>query len=241
MSLDSNVSPASSVDPQRDHVQRDEFAPRTMVLGLLAAVTVMDQATKWWAWRHSSGALINSGGSPFTGATIGGWYEDRLTGALLDLLAVGLLGVCLSALARRRRPALIVISGTLMVGGWSSNLLDRLGLHHWSAPGSARGAVDFIKLGHNSWNVADLFIIVGTSLFVLTGSLAMVARNRQATRRLPDVGSASSVPRGLRRSALAGAIGLVCLVGINAANFDGVTAPAHLGQRVFTSVTSNRL
>ena len=240
MSLDSDVSPASSVDLQRDHVQRDEFAPRTRVLGLLAAVTVVDQATKWWAWRHSSGALINSGGSPFTGATIGGWYEDRLTGALLDLLAVGLLGVCLSALARRRRPALIVTSGTLMVGGWSSNLLDRLGLHHWSAPGSARGAVDFIKLGHNSWNVADFFIIVGTSLFVLTGSLAMLARNRQVMGRLPDGGSAWA-PRGMRRSAFAGAIGLIGLVGINAANFGGVTAPEHLGQRVPPAATSNRL
>jgi lipoprotein signal peptidase len=230
VSLDPNASPGSSV-----HLQRDDIAPRTMALGLLAAVIAVDQATKWWAWRHSSGALINDGGSPFMGTTVGGWYEDRLTGALLDLLAVALLGISLSALARRRRPALILVPGTLMIAGWSSNLLDRLGMHHWSAPGSARGAVDFIQLGHVSWNVADFVIFVGTSLFLLASSLGALARKRQATERLGDIGSAPSAIGGMRRSVFAGAIGLTCLVGINAANSDGVTAPEHLGQRVSPS------
>jgi len=37
------------------------------------------------------------------------------------------------------------VPGALVIGGWSSNLLDRLGMHYWTAPGSVRGAVDFIE------------------------------------------------------------------------------------------------
>jgi len=53
-----------------------------------------------------------------------------------------------------------------MTGGWASNLLDRLGIHYWNAPGRVRGVVDFIHLGPHYYNVAD-FIIGCTSLFVL--------------------------------------------------------------------------
>jgi hypothetical protein len=53
-----------------------------------------------------------------------------------------------------------------MTGGWASNLLDRLGIHYWTAPGSVRGVVDFIHLGPHYYNVAD-FIIGCTPLFVL--------------------------------------------------------------------------
>ncbi len=42
---------------------------RLLVLGLLAAVVVLDQATKWWAWRHVSGAEINPGGDWLVGPT----------------------------------------------------------------------------------------------------------------------------------------------------------------------------
>jgi hypothetical protein len=54
-----------------------------------------------------------------------------------------------------------------MIGGWASNLLDRLGMHYWTAPGSIRGAVDFISAGGHCWNVADFFIIAATPLFLL--------------------------------------------------------------------------
>jgi lipoprotein signal peptidase len=105
-----------------------------MVLTLLAAVVVLDQATKWWAWRHVTGAEINSGGDLLVGHTVGGWYKDPLTGALLDLVDFGLLSIAVSILVRRRLPAAVVVSGALMLGGWGSNLLDRLGMHYWTAP-----------------------------------------------------------------------------------------------------------
>jgi lipoprotein signal peptidase len=140
----------------------------SMVLALLAGVIVLDQAAKWWAWRHVSGAEINTGGDSLVGRTVGRWYADPVTGALLDLLDFGLLSIAVSVLVRRRRPAAVVVPGALMFGGWGSNLLDRLGMHYWTAPGSVRGAVDFIHIGGHYDNLADFFFIIGaTPLFLL--------------------------------------------------------------------------
>ena len=58
-----------------------------------------------------------------------------------------------------------------MTGGWVSNLLDRLGIHHWTAPGSVRGVVDFMHIGAHYYNVADFFIIGCTPLFLLAAGL----------------------------------------------------------------------
>jgi lipoprotein signal peptidase len=66
-----------------------------------------------------------------------------------------------------------------MLGGWGSNLLDRLGMHYWTAPGSVRGVVDFIRITGASYNVADLFIIGATPLFLL----AVVFPGPRATDR----------------------------------------------------------
>lgn len=78
-----------------------------------------------------------------------------MTGALLDLLDFGLLSVAVSVLVLRRLPPVVGVSGSLMFGGWVSNLLDRLGIHYFTAPGSVRGAVDFIRIGHHYGNVGD--------------------------------------------------------------------------------------
>jgi lipoprotein signal peptidase len=154
---------------------------QSVVLGLLAAITVLDQSTKWWGWRHVSTASINSGGDVLVGATVGAWYADPVQGLLLDLLDFGLLSIAISVLMRRRQSLVVLISECMMVGGWASNLLDRLVMHDFTAPGSDRGAVDFIPFGSRHYNVADLFIIVGTLLFVLAlGSRLLQGRMREA-------------------------------------------------------------
>jgi hypothetical protein len=108
-----------------------------------------------------------------------------VTGALLDLLDFGLLSIALSILVRRRRPAVVVASGALMLGGWGSNLFDRLGLHVWIAPGSVRGVVDFIHAGGGPYNIADFFIIGVTPLFLLAvGYRGWRAANRPAPVRV---------------------------------------------------------
>jgi lipoprotein signal peptidase len=168
--------------PAPDQVRGGKPRQRLIVLALVTAIFVVDQAVKWWAWRHVYGARINSGGDVLVGPMIGAWYAAPVTGALLDLLDVGLLSAALCILVRRRRPAAVMVFGALMLGGWSSNLLDRLGIHYWTAPGSVRGVVDFICVGGARYNVADLFIIGATPLFLLTvGFLGQAAADRQTT------------------------------------------------------------
>ena len=199
-----------------------------MVLALLVAVVVLDQAAKWWAWRHFSWTRINSGGDALTGRTIGKWYADPVTGAVLDLLDFGLLSVAVSVLARGRAPAAVSVPGALMTGGWASNLLDRVGIHYWTAPGSVRGVVDFIHLGGHYYNVADFFIITCTPLFLLAAGYRRVraARRPAAAGRVPPP-ARSRARAWVRIPALAGA-GLILVVSLGAANYGGVNAaPRH--------------
>lgn len=219
MSHDSTIVIASPVPVARQTRQRRH----TAVLALLAAVIVADQLAKGWAWRHSPLAKINYGGNIFVGDTISRWYADPVTGALLDLMDVGVLTAAALILLRRRLPALVFVPGALMVGGWISNLLDRLGLHHMTAPGSVRGAVDFIPLGSIRYNVADVFIVFGTLLFIL----AVTARARTTIR---PTTAAHPPPTAHRRrqawlSGIASAVCLVVVVGFGAVNYGGVTTP----------------
>lgn len=99
---------------------------------------------------------------------------------MANLLGTVLLGIALVACVRHGRRRATLLGAGLVVGGWAGNLLDRLGGHRWSAPGSPRGAVDFIPTGMGyRGNVADLFIAGGTVL--LAGSLVT---SRQRGRRV---------------------------------------------------------
>jgi lipoprotein signal peptidase len=195
-----------------------------VVLALLVVVVVLDQAAKWWAWRHVPGTRINPGGDILVGRTIGAWYAGPVTGALLDLLDFGLLSIAVLALARFWRTAVTGVPGALMTGGWGSNLSDRLGMHYWTAPGSVRGVVDFVHIGGHYYNTADLFIIGCTPLFLLAAGYQGV----RAARRPVAAGIAPSPARRRLRAtaripALAGAV-LILVVALGAANYGGVNA-----------------
>ena len=136
---------------------------------VVAAVVVVDQAAKWWAWRHVDGVLINSGGYILLGRAVRSWFAHPVAGAVFDVLGVLALIVAGWWLARRPRPAGVLLGGGLLIGGWASNILDRLGLHDWTAPGSARGVVDFIPDGTpGRSNTADLCIAVGVVVLATT-------------------------------------------------------------------------
>jgi lipoprotein signal peptidase len=150
-----------------------------LLLGVFAVVLVSDQLTKWWAWRHVGGSLINSGGYILLGPMIRSWFAATVSGAVADVAGVIVVVLAVRWLVQpeRRRPELL--SGGLVAAGLLSNLLDRLGLRAWTAPGSARGVVDFIPSGGTSrGNVADAWITVGT---VLLGA-ALVRRRRSRSR-----------------------------------------------------------
>jgi lipoprotein signal peptidase len=216
------IPPAGpAVHPQagdRHHRTRQRF----LVLALLVAVVALDQAAKWWAWRHFSWTRINSGGDALVGRMVGAWYAHPVTGALLDLLDVGLLSIAVSVLARWRSPGAVQVPGALMIGGWGSNLLDRLGLHYWTAPGSVRGAVDFIHIGKHYYNVADFFIIGCTPLFLLAAGYHCMRTVRRGAVPQTVPPPPRTRPRA-RILALAGA-GLSLVVALGAANYGGVTA-----------------
>jgi lipoprotein signal peptidase len=136
------------------------------VLGLMIAVAILDQTTKYWGWRHVPRAVINPGSTWLIGAPLSGLYSGAMTGPIMDLVSCGLLGLAVVALLRRRRSAVVLVSGALVIGGWSSNLLDRLGMHLVNAPGSARGPIDFIGIGGHFYNIADVVILGSTVAFL---------------------------------------------------------------------------
>jgi lipoprotein signal peptidase len=196
---------------------------RWAVFALVALAIVVDQLGKWWAWRHAPLAKINYGGNIFVGDTISRWYADPTTGALLDLMDFGVLSAAAFVLIRRRPPPVVLVPGGLMVGGWISNLFDRIGLHYVTAPGSVRGAVDFIPLGPIRYNLADLFIVCGTALFLLA-----VVATTLSTSRIPTASPSPPTKHGRRRTWLSGVASATCLVvavGFGAVNYGGVTTP----------------
>jgi lipoprotein signal peptidase len=223
-----NNAPITAAPSSGHGEGRAEFGQRWIVLAVLATVIVIDQAVKWWAWRHVSDATINYGGDSLVGARVGAWYADPVGGALLDLLDFGLLTIAAAVLLRRRRSVSVLIPAAMVIGGWGSNLLDRLGMHYWTAPGSIRGAVDFIHLGPYYFNIADFFIIGGTSVFLFSVSavrLAGMAATRPATTGSGPPPTRVRARAQTRVSVFAGAVGLVTAVGFGAVNYGGVTAP----------------
>jgi lipoprotein signal peptidase len=197
-----------------------------VVLALITAVVVVDQAAKWWAWRHIPWTKINSGGDLLVGPTIGTWYSGRVTGALLDLLDFAVLSIAVVLLARRQTMAVVRVPGALMIGGWGSNLLDRLGVHYWTAPGSMRGVVDFIHIGGYFYNLADFFIIGCTPLFLLAAGYqgARVAMRPAAAAAVPS----PTLSRTRTRIPVLVGAGLVLAVGLGAAHYGSLNTPPHV-------------
>jgi len=216
------VSPPSAAAAAR--VRAGKRGHRLIAAALLVMIIALDQATKWWAWRHVASAEINPGGDFLVGPVAGRWYAGRVTGAMFDLLDFGLLSTAVWVLLRRARPAAVVVPGALMLAGWGSNLLDRLGMHYVTAPGSVRGAVDFIPIGgaHYYCNLADFFIVGATPLFLL----AVGFQGRMAADRPPMAKAAAPRARLSARARVpALAVGgiVAVAVALGAANYGTVS------------------
>jgi lipoprotein signal peptidase len=203
--------------------QRGTIVRPQWTVWVLAVVVLADQATKWWAWRHVAHVHINFGGDPLVPATVDTWYADPTVGAVLDLVGAGVLGVAVAALLRRHHPPTLRATAALAIGGWASNLLDRLGLHRLTAPGSVRGAVDFIHIGRYYYNIADFFIVGATLVFVV----AHVRRSTTSMRPGTKPKTSSTRPRSPARIAAAtgAAAALVTVVTLGATHYGGTTVP----------------
>lgn len=149
------------------------------VVGVFLTVIGTDQAVKWWSWRHLDGTLINAGGYILLGPTIRSWFAAPVSGAIANALGFLLVGVATWWLVRRRHAPAVSLGVAAIVSGALSNLLDRVGLHEWSAPGSERGVVDMIPSGGTSRaNVADVWILLGGLVLAYTGWRARRQRGR---------------------------------------------------------------
>ena len=151
-----------------------------LLTAVFAVVIVTDQGTKWWAWRHVDGALINDGGYILLGRGIRSWFAAPVSGAVADVVGLLVVSTAVTWLMRRSRSRLVLIGGALVAAGMLSNILDRRGLRAWTAPGTARGVVDFIPSGGPSRsNIADVWIVVGVVVLVV-----VLAARRARVRRL---------------------------------------------------------
>jgi lipoprotein signal peptidase len=200
---------------------------RWLLAAVSATVIGTDQAVKWWAWRHVDGSLINSGGYILLGPGIRSWFADPASGALSDVIGGVVLIAAVRQLLRRRRSTCVLLGGSLVVAGWVSNILDRLGLHNWTAPGSARGVVDFIPGGGpGRSNVADLWIVVGALLLVYALARRLAGRPIQ-----PGAAGRPSDPhRAFERVAvLIVLLAVITLAITSALDHRGVSSPTSLG------------
>jgi len=187
----------------------------------MAAVILADQAVKWWAWRHFSWARINPGGDAIVGQRVSTWFANPVTGALLDLMNVGVMSIAVYVLTRCRLYPAVRVLGALVIGGWGSNLLDRLGVHYWTAPDSVRGVVDFIHFDGAYYNLADFFIICGTPLLMLA-LLYQVARALMG-HGAPKTALSARSPIGVRVPALLG-VSMILAVTLGATHYGSVSA-----------------
>jgi lipoprotein signal peptidase len=182
--------------PSSGHPDRDEATPgrpgqAQTVLGLMLAVAIADQTTKYWAWRHAARAIINVGSTWPLGPPLSGWYSGPLTGPLIDVVSCGMLSLAVIVLVRRRRPAVVLVSGALAIAGWSSNLLDRLAMHRVNAPGSPRGAIDFLPSDGHFYNIAD--VILGSTV-VFVAAVCALSRPGARARRIVSTAPADRIP-----------------------------------------------
>jgi lipoprotein signal peptidase len=201
---------------------------RQAALSLLLTVVLVDQITKWWAWRFASKAIINTGSTWFIDGPVSEWFRDPVTGRFLDLANVVLLSVAGVLLVRRPRRPLLLVAGSLMLAGWGSNLLDRLGLHALTAPDTVRGAVDFIPLGPAYYNVADQFIVAATVLY-LVAAFSRCRRSASGAARL----RVTAAPRTWSPAVTSVAVvGLVVAAAVGAENDGGVEHSRRAAERI---------
>jgi signal peptidase II len=156
--------PSGVADPSRAAARR-----RTRIsLVIVLVVVALDQLTKTWAVRR-----LDEGPIAIFGSDVG-FRLSRNTGSafslfqgftpLLAVLAV-VIAVVLVRAVRRTDDMLTVVALSLVLGGATGNLLDRI----VRSPGFLHGAVvDFVHVGDfPTFNVADSAITIGAVLLVV--------------------------------------------------------------------------
>jgi signal peptidase II len=156
--------PSDVADPSRAAARR-----RTRIsLGIVLVVVALDQLTKTWAVHQ-----LDTGPVSIIGSDVE-FHLSRNTGGafslfqgftpLLAVLAV-VIAVVLVRAVRRTDDRVTLVALSLVLGGATGNLLDRV----VRSPGFLHGAVvDFVRVGSfPTFNVADSAITIGAVLLVI--------------------------------------------------------------------------
>lgn len=153
------------------------MAHRLVIPAVAAVVVAADQTTKTWALhhayppRHVVGTLywwltFNPGAAFGLGRGVTPVVEAVVVALIVVLLAM-------SGRASRHATPLMALGMGLLLGGAFGNLADRLFRHHHG------DVIDFIRAV--SWwpifNLADVSIVVGVIILVLSYSLRPAARS----------------------------------------------------------------
>lgn len=153
-----------------------------ILVSVTFSTVLVDQISKAWAWRHLPHALINVGSDGMV-PWLNGLESSAISGAALDC-AWSLVLAVLAWWTITKAHGLWVWVGALTFAGWlSSGALDRLGMHSITAPGSARGAVDWWRIAGDTYNVADMVIMAGTVTAVVAVAVWLI-RNWSGPRRI---------------------------------------------------------
>jgi hypothetical protein len=101
-------------------------------------------------------------------------------------------------------------------------------MHYWTAPGSVRGAVDFIAMAGTHWNLADFVIIGATPLFLLAA--ACLAGRAARGYALGPAGRVTRIlPRPPAPVAAIAVAALVVTVALGAMHYGRLTRPPSAG------------
>lgn len=215
------VTQPETTEGERRALRRQAWA----VLAVLAVVCYADQVTKAWAWRHLHHVHVDSGSGVLASTELGGWFRDRAVGAVIDVVDATVLAAGLLLLARKRRSVPLLLSASVALAGWASNLADRLGTHYLTAPGSVRGAVDYLPIAGRSWNLADVAIGLGSIAFL--GTICAGAVRARHPVRPSLVHRPFAAPRG-RIAALVCLLVVAALAATGAIVWGTVSSPAEV-------------
>ena len=156
--------------------------PRRLLAAIALVVIAADQASKALAVHYLTGrGVVNVAGGAFHLELYRNFAGsgNRFSGHPVLVSSLALLSVALiTVVAARVRTRATAVAVGLLLGGGSSNLLDRL----LRAPAPLRGGVvDWLKptLSSGSMNLADVAITAGV-IGLVVGSLAGAWRARTA-------------------------------------------------------------